>query len=347
MRVCYFIQSHKNPEQVCRLVRSIKISSPSSQVLISHDFSTSYLDLSCLGEFSGIDLIKRNQPAARGDSSILKIYLNAINWLFENNSEFDWLICLSGQDYPTQPVSEIEDFLYKTEYDAFMGYWNIFSEDSFRFLKGRERNVEQQLKRYYAQYVRLPRMISWLLKKSWATKIRGMIKRYTPFMIYLEISLIGLKSTSHPFNDKFLCYRGWHWNTLSRKCVRFLKDYLQKNPEVLKYYSKTISPEESIVQTVLVNSKQFNICNDDKRYIDYPAELYGHARVLTVEDYSKITTGDFHFARNFDLKQDSQILDMLDAKVLDNSVELPEFRLGDKLQAEQNVHSIPILCMLA
>jgi len=38
---------------------------------------------------------------------------------------------------------------------------------------------------------------------------------------------------------------------------------------MLKYYSKTISPEESLIQTVLVNSGQFNICNDDKRYLSY------------------------------------------------------------------------------
>jgi len=313
MRVCYFIQSHKNPEQVCRLVRVIKKSSPSSQVLISHDFSTSYLDLTSLSNFPGIDIIKRNKPPKRGDSSILKIYLDTIDCLFENNSDFDWLISLSGQDYPTQPLTEIENFLYRTEYDGFMPYWNILSEDNLRFVKGRKRSIEQERKRYFAQYVPFPKRTEWLLRES------SIVKRFIPnFRASRQFCLIGLETKSNPFTDKFICYRGWYWNTLSRKCLKFFREYLQKYPQILRYYNRTIGPEESIIQTVLVNSKQFNICNDDKRYVEFTPELHGHARVLTVEDYSKITAGDFHFARSFDLKQDSQILDMLDAKVLHN-----------------------------
>jgi hypothetical protein len=47
--------------------------------------------------------------------------LNAVNWLFEKNSNFDWLINLTGQDYPTQTLSETEDFLAKTDCDGLTG----------------------------------------------------------------------------------------------------------------------------------------------------------------------------------------------------------------------------------
>jgi hypothetical protein len=306
MKVCYFIQSHKNPEQICRLVRVIKKSSPNSQVLINHDFSTSYLDLKSLSNFSGIDLIKRKKSARRGDSSILEIYLNAIDWLFKHGSEFDWLICLSGQDYPTQPISEIENFLSITEYDGFIHYHDLLLEES--------NWSKKNLKRYFAQYISLPESTSWVLQK-YSSKI----KRYTPLIIRWDYSLIGLEAKTL-FNDKFICYRGWYWNTLSKTCVKFLIDYLREHPEVLRYYKRTIAPEESIIQTVLVNSKRFNLYRDNKRYVDYPADLKGYARLLTVEDYSKITNGDFHFARKFDMKQDCKILDMLDAKILNNFV---------------------------
>lgn len=39
MKVCYFIQTHKNPAQIYRLVQTIKTSSPTAQVLIGHDFT--------------------------------------------------------------------------------------------------------------------------------------------------------------------------------------------------------------------------------------------------------------------------------------------------------------------
>ena len=71
-KVLYFIQSHKDPEQVCRLVSLIKRSSSNAQVIISHNFSSSYLDLSSLKQFSGIYLIKRDKSARRGDDSVFE-----------------------------------------------------------------------------------------------------------------------------------------------------------------------------------------------------------------------------------------------------------------------------------
>ncbi|PPS43126.1 beta-1,6-N-acetylglucosaminyltransferase [Chroococcidiopsis sp. TS-821] len=301
--ICYFIQSHKNPEQILRLVRVIKQSSPHSQVLINHDFSTSYLDLSSLGHYSGIDLIKRKKPAKRGDASLLMMYLEAVDWLLTNRPNFEWLVCLSGQDYPTQPISTIEKFLSQTEYDGFIRYWDVLSPESLWGKAGE--------KRFFGQYVSLPEWTSWFLRKL------GRIEPFTPLLVQWRFSLLGLKARSHPFNEQFKCYGGWYWHTLSKKCVKYLREYLNEHPELFKYYQKTLAPEESIVQTVLVNSQKFNLCNDDKRYVEFPADIRsGNARLLTTEDYPQITCGDFHFARKIDSQYDRQLLDMLDERIL-------------------------------
>ena len=304
MKVLYFIQSHKNPEQVCRLVNLIKKSSSNAQVIISHNFSSSYLDLSSLKQFSGIHLIKRDKSARRGDDSVLDMYLNTVNWLLEENFDFDWLICLSGQDYPTRPISEIEDFLSRTEYDGFISYWDILSEES-------PLGKEAGRKRFFAQYMRLPEWSKWWLRKL------SIIEPFIPILkIQWRFALIGLEAKSTPFHDDFKCYGAWYWSTLSRKCLEFLRSYLEEHPELLRYYKKTLAPEESLIATVLVNSQQFNLCNDCLRYLDYPPELFGFARNLTVDDYAKIISSDSLFARKFDPKQDSKILDLLDEHIL-------------------------------
>jgi hypothetical protein len=305
MKVCYFIQSHKNPKQICRLIRIIKRYSPNSQVLIDHDFSTSYLDPAEFKDCTGIDLIKRQKPAKRGDASILETYLNAVNWLFSHGSDFDWLISLSGQDYPTQPIGEIEAFLSKTQYDGFIRYHDLLAEKS----AWSKKNVQ----RFFAQYVRLPKSTDWLLRK-YSSKIN----ERTPLIAKWQYSMLGIP-TKTPFTDEFRCYRGWHWHTLSRACVVFLLDYLKENPKLFNFYKRTIGPEESLIQTVLVNSGRFNLCNDDKRYYVYPLELRGYARSLTVEDYDTITNGNFHFARKFEPELDSKILDLLDTQILNQT----------------------------
>jgi hypothetical protein len=71
-------------------------------------------------------------------------------------------------------------------------------------------------------------------------------------------------------------------------------------------------PEESIVATILVNSKRFKLCNDHKRYLEFP-DGSAHPRILAAKDYSILTNGSFHFARKFE--QDTEILDMLDSHI--------------------------------
>jgi hypothetical protein len=300
MKVVYFIQSHKNPEQICRLVKVLKKSSPNSLVLISHDFSCCDLDLTSLQQYSGIELIARNKSARRGDDSVFRIYLDGINWLYEHNCNFDWVICLSGQDYPTQPIPQIEAFLATTKYDGFIKHWEVLNAES-------PWGVEAGQKRFFAQYISLPQWSKWWLRK---------VSRIEPFIPWLKIqwrfALIGLGAKSVPFNDNFKCYGGWYWNTLSRKCIDFFSNYLEENPDLWKFYQKTLAPEESLIATVLLNSNQFNICNDCLRYLDFPSELFGYAQSITENDYDKIVGGNFHFARKFEPQPDNKILDMLD-----------------------------------
>ena len=306
MKVVYFIQSHKNPVQICRLVETIKRKSTNSLVLISHDFNCCQLDLSSLKQFSGIELIARNKSARRGDSSVLTIYLDAIDWLYKHHCNFDWLICLSGQDYPIQPIPQIEAFLASTEYDGFIDYWDVLSEKS-------PWGKEAGRKRFFTQYISLPLWTKWWLRK---------ISRIEPFIPYLQVqwrfALIGLKAKSVPFTDDFKCYGGWYWNTLSKKCIDFSRNYLEENPELLKFYQKTLAPEESLIATVLVNSDRFKLKNDCLRYFDFPSQLFGYAQSLTVDNYEELACSSSHFARKFESESDGKILDLLD-ELLENT----------------------------
>lgn len=63
-----------------------------------------------------------------------------------------------------------------------------------------------------------------------------------------------------------------------------------------------------------MNRHNFNICSDNKRYVDFTGTDWRHACILTSQDYKTITNYDFHFARKF--KQDTDILDRIDAYML-------------------------------
>jgi len=101
MKVLYLIQTHRNPEQIHRLVQTMKKSSPDSCILISHNFTSSYLDVAHLQNLSK-EVVVISGKGGRGNFSLMQGYLDAVDWLFSHNTKFDWLINITGQDYPTQ-----------------------------------------------------------------------------------------------------------------------------------------------------------------------------------------------------------------------------------------------------
>lgn len=310
MKVLYFIQTHKNPEQIYRLVKIIKKSSSGCFILISHDFTSSYLDTTPLRSFPEVEVI--SGKGGRGDFSILYGYLEAVDWLFKNNVEFDWFINITGQDYPIQPLHQIEKFLTETKYDGFIEHFNVLSPS-----KDNLWGVREGSDRYLYQYWRSGGYLS-LWKRALVKLPRMIINNLQP-LIRINSSygmMLGFRSNSAPFNNNFYCYAGSYFGTLSKKCIQYLSEFSKQNSELISYYEKTCIPDESYVQTVLANSGLFNLCNDNKRYIDWTGTRHGHPRTLTANDYPALTKADDHFARKFDSKQDSQILDLLDARIL-------------------------------
>ncbi|GAB1542692.1 beta-1,6-N-acetylglucosaminyltransferase [Scytonema sp. NUACC21] len=310
MRVCYLIQSHKNPEQIYRLINTIKKSSPDSLVLVSHDFSCSDLDVAKLNHLLEVQVI--SGLGGRGDFSIVQGYLDAVNWLLSQNISFDWLTNISGQDYPTKPLSQVKTFLAGTQYDGFLEYFKVFSKESHWSLR-------EGYNRYFYKYQKiksLSELPEWAKGLVTPVKIINYVQPF--FRLNPAYGMVGVRS-SVPFDENFICYGGSFFCTLSGKCVKYLYEFYQSHPEIIDYYRGVGVSDESFIQTVLVNSGLFNLCNDNKFYFDFSRTRNGRPRLLTTDDYLPIVQSNAHFARKFDANEDSKILDLLDEIVLEKS----------------------------
>ncbi|KYC39249.1 N-acetylglucosaminyltransferase [Scytonema hofmannii PCC 7110] len=308
MKICYLIQTHKNPEQIYRLVKVIKQLSPDSYVLISHNYYTCDLDRIPIQNLPNVEVIISNK-IQRYDFSILQAYFNAIDWLFQHNIKFDWLVNLTGQDYPTQPLPKIENFLAQTKYDGFLEYFDVFSPQSPWGLKtGCDRYCYQ----YLLSHVQLSReqKILFKLVKNFINYFQNIVK-----IDVSPVLMIACQSEISPFNEQFKCYGGSYFTTLSWKCIRYLHDLFIKSSKIISYYKNTLLPEESLIQTLLVNSNKFNLCDRNCRYINFKKSRHGHPHLLTLQDYPFLIQEDMHFARKFDIAKNSQILDLLDKRI--------------------------------
>lgn len=104
--------------------------------------------------------------------------------------------------------------------------------------------------------------------------------------------------------------------TLSRRCAAYVHEFTKERPAIVNYYKRTFLPDESFLHSVLLNSGGCNICNHSKHFVDWTMDYAGHPRILTVADLPRITGGELHFVRKFDIERDGKVLDLLDESIL-------------------------------
>ena len=302
MRVCYLLQTHTAHEQIARLAHTIKRSSPDARVFIAHDARRHALDPARFAALDGVDVLNRTTPVRRGALSMLDPWFAAAERLCAE-PDWDWLVYLSGQDYPVRPLAEIEAGLEAAPYDGLMRHWDALTGAGGPWGRHRGR------RRYCCRYRRLPdRALPWLRLLRWLEKV-------TPLHFYLQYGAhVGWPARRTPFGSSFRCFGGIQWHSLRRAAVQYLVAARRHRQDLFDYYQHTMVPDESLAQTVLVNSGRFRIAQEDRRYVTQ-ADRAGHPRVLDVADYPIITGAAFDFARKFDLRRDAVILDQLDVRI--------------------------------
>lgn len=303
MRVCYFVQSHRAPAQVGRLVDTLRRLSPGALIVVGHDARGCELDLGA--SRSEVRVLRSTAAVERGALSALSPYLDACRWLLAERKPFDWLVYLSGQDYPLQPLEEIERELATTAFDGFLDGHDAGAESTPPALRRRAQRRYGYRYRPPSQRARLPLRL-----------LRSLNSFQSRWHVYSTYGLqLGVRRATTPFDDRFHCFLGTAWSTLTRPCVEYLVETLDRRPELLDFYRESIVADESLVQTVLCNEDRFRIAADDRRYVAFEGAKDGRPRTLTVADLPALFASSDHFARKFDADVDSVVLDRLDERL--------------------------------
>ncbi len=317
MKVLYFIVSHANPDQVVRLVSTLKQGSPSCSVVIHHDYSKSYLDPNAFAAIANVKILSDYVEIEWGDFSLTRAILRSFDWALAH-LEFDWLVLLSGQDYPIKPLTTIEAYLGDCGYDALLR--GFLAKQPNPWPDG------EAVHRYFYRYYKLPRfkysyripsaLKDWLgrAREGFNRKQRLMQIRTGPRGIPLRIGFSFFRS---PFDDWFQCYGGPTWFDASRRCIEYIRDFVAANGSYVAWDERTFLADESFMATILLNQPKFNVLLDNKRYVQWnPADpAAGSPRVIRSSDLDRVLKSEAHFARKFDLKLDSRVLDMIDERI--------------------------------
>jgi hypothetical protein len=302
VRVCYHIQSHTLPAQLVRLIRTIRTSSPTGLVVVSHSVTGPELELGELADDPAV--IVRRVPNGYGDFSHIDRWLEVVDLLVERGEDFDWLCNLSGQDYPLVPLAQAERELLEGGADGYLQLYPVFTA-------GGKWPRSKGLTRYAFRYARLPlppKALRLLRPLAAVNKVQPLIRvnaAYGAFGVRRPVPI----PLPQFWGGSFFC-------SLSRECVLYVRDWVRQNPRLVRYFRGVLAPEEVFFQTVLRGAGRFELTADSKRYFDFRESKGNHPKVLRVADLPRMESRGAHFARKIDERVDPELIDLLDERVL-------------------------------
>jgi Core-2/I-Branching enzyme len=305
MRIAYIIIAHKCPDLLIRLVH--RLHTPRSIFLIHVDKRTArkqyYEMASGLNHLPNVILLPRNN-CHWGDFGHVRATLTGLKYLFNNHIEFDYVMLLTGQDYPIKPNDYIASFLMEANGKEFISYYNFpnpyWGEDvlprrielwHFRFL-------EDWPFRMLRAFVHLP------TNKQFNSRIKSIIFSSVNMMF----SKRKLPGVMKPFGGP------GYW-CITRRCAKFINTFVDNNSKFVKFFKYVDCPDEIFFHTIIMNSSlSCNVINNDLRCIDI-SEKKG-PRIWQKHDLQILAQSNALIARKFDTAIDSEILNLIDTTLL-------------------------------
>lgn len=155
MRIAYLISAYKRPEHLARLVHRLH-TGPETRFLVHVDRKTDERTfqemLDGLSDIEGLRMLPRH-ACHWGGFGHVRASLKGISSLIEHGDDPDYVILLSGQDYPIKPNARIRDFLERGEGRSFFLHFALPTENWSN--GGLDRLTDWHL-RYRRLHLRLP-----------------------------------------------------------------------------------------------------------------------------------------------------------------------------------------------
>lgn len=299
--VAYLIQSHRDPDQVIRLVRTLRAGSPSSVIHVSHDVRGERLDDAALAALG--DVTVRYEPGGYGDFSHVRRYLDAVAWLRDTGRQPDWVVNITGQDYPLRPIADIEADLAGSPVDGYLEYFDCFGPDS-------PWPVHRARSRYLFRHKRLMPLTA---RRARQLRPLQALNRVQPLVrVHVAYGLaVGVRRRSI-FGPELRLYGGSAFSSLRWPAALHLLETAETDARLVDVFRRALSPVEAFSQTVLLNSGRFRLVNDPRRYFDFRESRLNHPKSLTVDDLPRALASGADFGRKFDMTRDPGLFDALD-----------------------------------
>jgi hypothetical protein len=312
--ITYLVLSHTHPELVGRLSDRLLRGDESCHVVVDHQRSAPPIE-PWLPREPRIRTRISARPGGWGGYGLVSAVLDAFADI-RRELDPDWIVLLSGQDYPVQAPRELRHKLQSSSADVHLTVLGQVPGEASGGL-ARWWHV-----RYYFRWWSLPHLPAVLpppirRKRVHAVHRLSMAQRRL-FVWSLPRgsgTRIGIPRAQTPFSDSYPCWAGYQWLAVSRRGVETLERELTARPELAQLYRTSVIPDESMIQTVLLNSPDLVNAQPNLTFQRPTGEGDAHAAELTIDDLPAILASGRAFARKMHPDRSNTLMDTLDRRL--------------------------------
>ncbi len=319
MRIQFLVAAHRDPEFVWRLCERL-LDAPDAAVTVQWDCA---FELPEVPAGLRVDVRATRAPCGWGNGSQLDALLDSLRAL--ERSRFDWLVVLSGQDYPIRPMGELASFLADTRHSLFLQTPEGGSVPAPPAEHGEDGEWAYLQDRYFYRYRWVPQGLWAKLGVPTQRVISGGLQHVVRFLVpggAVRVQrrpggfspAIGVRVRRHPFTADRPCRKGSDWFAISRPVFDDLLDRAASAPTLVEYFRHTYLPTESFFHTVLLPYWESDNADHNLHFRRF-VPGHAHPEVLREADWDELVASHRFFARKFD-PPDVAVVDRIDRDLL-------------------------------
>ena len=225
---------------------------------------------------------------------MVRATVDLIELCLETEKLYDYIILLSGQDFPIKTNSDIQQFLSDGRN---CNYIEVISENTSLY-----RRYEKRNSLYYPRWMLKRGFIDKCIKRLYIYATGGY--NYT-FPLFKKSNMTGLK-----------LYYGSQWWALQRECIQWMYSYIHANPQVMEFYASSLTPDESFFQTIFMASPYADTRKDKIVYLEWD-DNNNNPKIIDkkLAEHLIACENSYLFARKFDVGIDKEALNTVISNV--------------------------------
>lgn len=283
MRICYLILCHKNEQQINSLIKQLD---DKDVTFCIHVDKKAQLDILSKNNIYFVD-DQHRIDIKWGDMGMVTATLNLIKLAIEHGP-YDYVVLLSGQDYPIKNKEQINNFLSLHNGTNFIDV----NTDSDKLFKRMLKRVEL----YYPKWMLRSSLFSRMIRKVWIMASGGVTYTFKPFRRKL------------PCNLKYAY--GSQWWVLSYAAIKWMNQFVEEHSYILFFFENSLVPDECFFQMLFLESPYVGTHEKKLTYVEWENNR-NHPRVLLEDDIPMLLRQQHLFARKFDVNIDSSVINAL------------------------------------